>query len=70
MSKFQESLQQHRKIVEQLKVEANMERIPVSEAIEEMKKFCELHYEGDVLINGFTKQNENPFKDKGGCIVL
>lgn len=70
MNKMQENLQHHREIASQLKTEAEMQRLPVSECVEEMKKYCDKHMEVDMLIMGFTKQNENPFKEKGGCAVL
>ena len=70
MNKFQEGLQAQRKLVEQLRAEAAIQRLPVSECVEEIKKFCEQHEENDVLIKGFVKQNDNPFKEKGGCTIL
>ena len=70
MNKFQEGLQAQRKLVEQLRAEAAVQRLPVSECIEEIKKYCEQHQETDVLIKGFVKQNDNPFKEKGGCTIL
>ncbi len=70
MSKFQEGLQTQRKLVEQLRHEAAIQRLPVSEAVAEIKKFCEQRQDADVLINGFAKTNDNPFKEKGGCTIL
>ena len=70
MNKFQEGLQAQRKLVEQLRAEAAIQRLPVSECVEEIKKFCEQHEGSDVLIKGFVKQNDNPFKEKGGCTIL
>lgn len=70
MNKFQEGLQAQRKLVEQLRTEASVQRMPVSECIAEIMKFCDQHQENDVLIKGFAKQNDNPFKEKGGCSIL
>ena len=70
MNKFQEGLQAQRKLVEQLRAEAAVQRLPVSECIAEIIKFCESHQDNDVLIKGFAKQNDNPFKEKGGCTIL
>jgi len=70
MNKFQEGLQAQRKLVEQLRAEAAVQRLPVSECVAEMVKFCDSHQENDVLIKGFVKQNDNPFKEKGGCAIL
>ena len=70
MNKFQEGLQAQRKLVEQLRSEGAIQRMPVSECIAEIVKFCDQHQDGDVLIKGFAKQNDNPFKEKGGCAIL
>lgn len=70
VNKFQEGLQAQRKLVEQLRSEAAIPRLPVSECVAEMVKFCEQHQENDVLLKGFAKQNDNPFKEKGGCNIL
>ena len=70
MNKFQEGLQQQRKLVEQLRREASIRRMAVSECIEEIKKFCDQHEDEDVLIKGFAKQNDNPFREKGGCEIV
>ncbi len=70
MNKFQEGLATQRKIVEQLRNEAAVQRMPVSECVAEIMKFCDQHQENDVLIKGFAKQNDNPFKEKGGCLIL
>jgi len=70
MSKFQEGLQVQRELVEQLRVEASVHRIPVSQAVAEIIKYCQQRENDDVLIRGFTKQNDNPFKEKGGCTIV
>lgn len=70
MNKFQEGLQQQRKLVEQLRQEAAIQRVRVSECIEEIMKYCEQHSETDVLIKGFPRPGDNPFKEKGNCSIL
>lgn len=70
MNKFQEGLQQQRKLVEQLRLEAAIQRVRVSECIEDINKYTEQHAEEDCLIKGFTRPNDNPFKEKGGCTIL
>lgn len=70
MNKFQEGLQQQRKLVEQLRLEAAIQRVRVSECIEDIMKYCESHSEDDALIKGFSRPNDNPFKEKGGCTIL
>ncbi|KAL3869130.1 hypothetical protein ACJMK2_041848 [Sinanodonta woodiana] len=56
MNKFQEGLQQQRKLVEQLRNEAAIPRVR--------------HADEDVLIKGFARPGDNPFKEKGGCAIL
>lgn len=70
MSKFQEGLQTQRQLVEQLRIEAAVHRMTVSESVAEIMKFCQQRQEEDVLMKGFAKQNDNPFKEKGGCLIL
>jgi nitrogen regulatory protein PII len=70
MSKFQEGLQAQRKLVEQLRAEAAVQRLQVSECVTEIIKFCDQQGDGDVLITGFPKQSDNPFKEKGGCTII
>jgi hypothetical protein len=67
MSKFQEGLQAQRQLVEQLRVEAGIHRMTVSESVAEIMKYMQQHAESDVLMKGFAKQSDNPFKEKGGC---
>ncbi|XP_041357292.1 guanine nucleotide-binding protein subunit gamma-1-like isoform X1 [Gigantopelta aegis] len=70
MNKLQEGLQQQRRLIEQLRCEAQITRMRVSQVIEDIVKYCETHREEDVLITGFNKPQENPFKEKGGCTIL
>ena len=59
------------KLVEQLRSEANIERVKVSAACKDLIKFCQDHESGDVLVRGWTGFNkENPFKEKQGCVTL
>ena len=70
MNKIQEGLAQQRKLVEQLRLEAAVPRVRVSECIEDIMRYCEQHTSEDVLINGFLKPGDNPYKEKGGCTIL
>lgn len=70
MNKLQEGLQQQRKIVEQLRLEAAINRMRVSECIEDIKKFTDTRLEEDYLIKGFPRPGDNPFKEKGSCTIL
>ncbi|XP_060608280.1 guanine nucleotide-binding protein G(I)/G(S)/G(O) subunit gamma-7-like [Ruditapes philippinarum] len=53
----------------QLRQEANVKRIPVSQAIEEILKYTTQHAHDDALVVG-VPQSENPFKDAKGCLIL
>uniref|UniRef100_A0A1I8H6A1 Guanine nucleotide-binding protein subunit gamma n=1 Tax=Macrostomum lignano TaxID=282301 RepID=A0A1I8H6A1_9PLAT len=70
MSKLADALAVQRCMVEQLRVEAGLNRLSVSQTVAELIKYCEDRSADDMLINGFTKQTENPFKEKGGCVAL
>ena len=63
-------MQNQRRIVEQLRAEAALNRMTVSECVAEMVKFCEQNGESDVMIKGFPRQNDNPFREKSGCAIL
>ena len=61
---------QQKKMVEQLRREASVKRAPVSEAIEEIKTFVAQHEMEDYLLNGFTSQKGNPFREKSSCQIF
>merc|ERR1712156_565470 len=64
------NLQQQRIMVDQLRREAAIKRINVSQAIEDIKKFISDHENGDYLLVGFPSQKSNPFREKSSCSVL
>lgn len=64
------TLNQQRKAVEQLRVEAELHRRPVSECIRDMIGYIDQYREKDSLVNGFASKKDNPFQEKGGCQVL
>ncbi|KAG9277793.1 hypothetical protein AMEX_G7838, partial [Astyanax mexicanus] len=70
-SKMQSSnnIAQARRIVQQLRIEANIERIKVSKASADLMHYCGEHARYDPLLMGIPA-SENPFKDKKPCTIL
>ncbi|XP_076355739.1 guanine nucleotide-binding protein subunit gamma-1-like isoform X1 [Tachypleus tridentatus] len=64
------TLQQQRKVVEQLRREASIRRVNVSVAIEDLKKYIQEHENDDYLLVGFHSQKANPFREKSSCTIL
>lgn len=58
-----------RKTVQQLRVEASIERIKISKASADLMRYCDEHAKNDPLLMGIPA-SENPFKDKKPCIIL
>ncbi|GAA53075.1 guanine nucleotide-binding protein subunit gamma-1 [Clonorchis sinensis] len=64
------TLTQQRKLVEQLRQEANLNRRPVSECVRDMIAYMEQNRDKDCLVSGFASKKDNPFQEKGGCLML
>uniref|UniRef100_A0A8C9PP68 Guanine nucleotide-binding protein subunit gamma n=1 Tax=Spermophilus dauricus TaxID=99837 RepID=A0A8C9PP68_SPEDA len=63
------NIAQARRTVQQLRLEASIERIKVSKASADLMSNCEEHARSDPLLTGIPT-SENPFKDKKTCINL
>lgn len=64
------SIAQARKLVEQLKMEANIDRIKVSKAAADLTSYCEAHSKEDPLLSP-VPASENPFREKKFfCAIL
>lgn len=57
-------------MVEQLRREASLKRMPVSEVVEEIKQFITQHEQEDYLLIGFSSQKNNPFRERPSCGML
>lgn len=55
--------------MQQLRLEASIERMKVSKASADLMSYCEEHARSDPLLMGIPT-SENPFKDKKTCIIL
>lgn len=64
------SLQQQRSMVEQLRREANIQRMPVSQACADIAKYVTEHEQEDCLLVGFSSQKVNPFREKSSCQII
>ncbi|KAL1775600.1 guanine nucleotide-binding protein G(I)/G(S)/G(O) subunit gamma-12 [Sigmodon hispidus] len=63
------NIAQARRTVQQLRLEAAIERIKVSKASADLMSYCEEHARGNPLLMGILTL-ENSFKDKKTCIIL
>jgi hypothetical protein len=70
MSNHQQKIYQHHQEVEQLRREASIKRIHVSQAVEDIRRYVTDHSAEDCLLTGFTGKNQNPFREKSSCSVL
>ncbi|XP_077475472.1 guanine nucleotide-binding protein G(I)/G(S)/G(O) subunit gamma-7-like [Stigmatopora argus] len=66
---YRNSLAQVQKMVEQLRLEASMERTKISFTAVDLVQYCLDHRCSDPLITGITASS-NPFKDKKSCVLL
>lgn len=64
------NVQNQRVLVEQLRREATMERIPVSEASNLIIQFILDNEVDDCILNGFSNQKINPFREKSSCEIF
>ncbi|XP_075787542.1 guanine nucleotide-binding protein G(I)/G(S)/G(O) subunit gamma-10 [Pelodiscus sinensis] len=63
------SLSSMQRLVEQLKLEAGMERIKVSQAAAELQQYCMQNACKDALLIGIPA-GSNPFREPRSCALL
>ncbi|MEQ2311704.1 hypothetical protein AMECASPLE_023243 [Ameca splendens] len=63
------NLSNMRRLVEQLKLEASVERIKVSQAVAELQQFCLQNAGKDALLVG-VPTGSNPFREPRSCAVV
>ena len=64
-----ETAQDLRRIIQQLEVEAQIPRIPVSQASRTLLMYCESNCNDDPLLTGIPA-SMNPFKEKKSCNII
>ncbi|KAL3987219.1 myelin associated glycoprotein [Sarotherodon galilaeus] len=63
------SVIQAQKLVDQLRVEASMERFKISLTAADLVQYSQEHRRSDPLLTGIAASS-NPFKDKKTCVIL
>ena len=63
-------LEQQREQVEQLRRETSVQRIQVSKALEEIRKYIGENQASDILLMGFTNDKHNPYRESNSCALL
>jgi hypothetical protein len=63
------SIAQQKRLVEQLRVERNVQRMPLSRSLKDLISFTEQNKDLDPLIVGIDKK-ANPFLEKSSCSIL
>ncbi|XP_028988719.1 guanine nucleotide-binding protein G(I)/G(S)/G(O) subunit gamma-12a [Betta splendens] len=63
------SINHTRRMVQQLRLEASIERIKVSKACVDLMNYCTDNAKHDPLLMGIPT-SDNPFKDKKPCTIL
>ncbi|XP_067829080.1 guanine nucleotide-binding protein G(I)/G(S)/G(O) subunit gamma-5-like [Heptranchias perlo] len=58
-----------RKLVQQLRLEASVERVKVSQAAADLKNFCLQNAHKDLLLVG-VPSSDNPFRPPKSCLLL
>ncbi|XP_034385959.1 guanine nucleotide-binding protein G(I)/G(S)/G(O) subunit gamma-5-like [Cyclopterus lumpus] len=58
-----------KKVVQQLRLEAGMHRVKVSQAAADLQQFCLHHAQQDPLLTGMSSTN-NPFRPQKVCSFL
>jgi hypothetical protein len=67
---FSLTLQNFRAVTEQLRREAAIQRMPVTQAVSDIIKYVTEHEQEDCLLVGFSSQKVNPFREKSSCGIL
>ncbi|XP_028260258.1 guanine nucleotide-binding protein G(I)/G(S)/G(O) subunit gamma-5 [Parambassis ranga] len=58
-----------KKVVQQLRLEAGLNRVKVSQAAADLQQFCLQNAQQDPLLTGMSSSN-NPFRPKAVCSFL
>lgn len=58
-----------KKLVEQLRIECDVTRMPMQQTLREMIAYIKENRESDPLIMGIDKK-QNPFQERSSCTVI
>ena len=64
------TLQQQKLVVEQLRKEATIKRVLISQAVQDILKYIKERENDDYLLKGFSSQKANPFREKNSCRII
>ncbi|KAL7669990.1 hypothetical protein ACOME3_004936 [Neoechinorhynchus agilis] len=64
------NLATQKKILNQLRLEANIDRQKVSKVCKDIIKYCQENEASDMLVHGWTNMKENPFKESSHCCAI
>ncbi|MCL4144467.1 UNVERIFIED_CONTAM: hypothetical protein GTU68_051618 [Idotea baltica] len=64
------NIQQQQALIEELRREAFLNRLPFSVVIEDLKQYITHHQHEDCFLVGFSSQKANPFREKSVCGIL
>ena len=63
------NIQAAKKLVEQLRIECEVQRVPVSQTVGDMINYMDRERENDPFLVGIDKK-QNPFQEKNSCTIL
>lgn len=69
-AKLAAELEAQKELVNQLRIEASVKPMKLSETLKSLVNDITANQERDPLFSGFKSQKDNPFKDKSACDLI